>query len=340
MSAIRLLLAVLAFCAIAGASALAASGTPTAAHPQIVHVALMIRNLTAIDEVKENWQATGLLIAKWNVPRFRYQSRDLHDTHRDLLPAAIWTPSFEFTNEVSATPLRYVDLYARPDGTVELIQGFNAVLSTALDLRRFPFDSQRLPVVIEARGDDLDRTILVPDLPNSSIATGSYAGLAQWKPLAITATPGVVAGSAGNAKNVEFGVRVQRNSNSYIWKFILPLLLLVIVSWVTFWLSHEEFKTKDQLQSAVATLLIVVAFNVAASNLLPRTNYITYIDALLFTCFSFVVISIGAIVATHLLELNHSAERALLIRRLAGAVLPIAFIITQAMLFFSFRIEG
>jgi hypothetical protein len=109
---------------------------------------------------------------------------------------------------------------------------------------------------------------------------------------------------------------------------------------VTFWLSHEEFKTRDQLQSAVATLLIVVAFNITITNLLPRTEYITYIDALLFTCFIFVIIAIGAIVATHLLQLNHSEQTALRVRRLSGIVLPVAFLIAQVVLFLQFKIAG
>jgi hypothetical protein len=120
----------------------------------------------------------------------------------------------------------------------------------------------------------------------------------------------------------------------------VPLLLLVIISWVTFWLSHEEFRTKDQLTSAVSTLLIIVAFNITASSLLPKTDYITYIDALLFTSFAFVVISIGTIVGTHLLQINHSQQSALTVRRIAGYVLPIGFIITQAVLFFEFHIAG
>jgi hypothetical protein len=172
-------------------------------------------------------------------------------------------------------------------------------------------------------------------LPNQN-----YAALAQWVPVSLTERLVPVAGSASNANAVEFGLKVRRNPNSYIWKFIIPLILLVIISWVTFWLSHEEFKTKDQLQSAVATLLIIVAFNITATSSLPRTEYITYIDALLFTCFIFVVISIATIVGIHLLQLNRSAQRALPVRRLAGVILPIAFVITQAILFFTFHIGG
>jgi hypothetical protein len=324
-----------------GRNALASpiTNTPTDSHPAIVRVGLEIRNLTAIDESKENWQFTGLLIAKWNGPAFTFKPVRRGQRYRDL-PSTIWKPSLEFTNEVTPTNLRFIDLYAEPDGTIVYTQGFNATLSTNLDLRRFPFDVQTLPLVVQARGDDLDRTILRTDQQDSPLPRRAYAGLAQWIPVSLTARLGTVAGSAGSAKEVEFNLKVRRSPKSYILKSIVPLILLVIISWVSFWLSHEEFKTKDQLQSAVATLLIIVAFNIAATGVLPRTDYVTYIDAFLFTCFAFVVLAIGIIVGTHLLQINRSEERALRVRRIAGIALPVTFLLTQGVLFLTFHIAG
>ncbi|HEY2475588.1 MAG TPA: hypothetical protein VGI19_12430 [Candidatus Cybelea sp.] len=312
---------------------------PTDANPAVVRLGLDIRNLTAIDEVKENWQFNGLLVAKWSQPSLKYRPRGHGHLYRDL-PATIWKPTFEFTNEVTPTHFRFVDFYARPDGTVVYIQAFNATLSNNLDLRRFPFDYQLLPLVVQAEGDDIDRTILKADPGDSAFPDRPYAGLAQWVPVSLTVQLSTVEGNASRATEVEFRLKVQRNPKSYIWKFIVPLLLLVIISWVTFWLSHEEFKTKDQLQSAVATLLIIVAFNITATSLLPRTDYVTYIDALLFSSFIFVVISIATIVGTHLLQINYSQERALTVRKLAGILLPLSFIVTQALLFIGFRVAG
>lgn len=333
------LLAVLAFYACETGALASVSAAPTQAHPAVVHIGLVIRNLTAIDEVRENWQVTGLLVAKWSDPSLRYRLRGRGQLYRDL-PATIWKPGIEFTNEVTPTNFHFVDFYAEPDGTVVYTQTFNATLSTNLDLRRFPFDFQRLPLVVQARGDDLDRTIFRSDPQDSALPKRAYAGLAQWVPLSLTEHLNAVAGSASRANDVEFTLNVRRNPKSYIWKFIVPLLLLVVISWVTFWLSHEEFKTKDQLQSAIATLLIIVAFNITATSLLPRTEYITYIDALLFTCFVFVVVSIATIVGTHLLQINHSEKRALLVRKLAGVALPVTFVIAQAVLFFAFHVAG
>ncbi len=331
---------VLALCACASAARAATAGTePTPERPRAVRVGVVIRNIIAIDEVKENWQVNGLLVAKWNDPSLRYRPRGPEQLSREL-PSKMWKPDFEFTNEETATSFHFVDLYVQPDGTVTSTQRFTATLSTNSDLRRFPFDSQVLPVVVQASGDDLDTTILTPDQKDTSLSNRGYVGLAQWTPLSLTERLGTVDGSVRHAKDIEFSVKVRRNPRSYIFKFIVPLLLLVMISWVTFWLSHEEFKARDQLQSAVATLLIVVAFNITVSNLLPRTEYITYIDALLFTCFIFVIVAIGAIVLTHLLQINHSEKTALFVRRLAGIVLPVAFLVTQAILFFAFHIAG
>lgn len=337
---VLLSLTALAFCACeTGAHAASVGKAPTPEQPRTVRVGLRIRNIISIDEVKENWQLNGLLTAKWNDPSLRYRSRGRAQINREL-PTSIWKPDFEFTNEEAATTFHFVDLYAQPDGTVTYTQRFTATLSTNSDLRRFPFDSQLLPIVVQASGDDLDSTILKPDSKSTALSKRPYAGVAQWRPVSLTERLGIVAGSARGANDIEFDLRVQRNPKSYVLKFIVPLLLLVMISWVTFWLSHEEFKARDQLQSAVATLLIVVAFNITVSNLLPRTEYITYIDALLFTCFIFVIIAIGAIVLTHLLQINQSEKTALLVRRLSGVVLPVAFLITQAILFFGFHIIG
>ena len=333
------LLTALAFyaCSAHALAIVAPAASPTSS--TVVRVALAIRNLVAIDEVKESWQVTGLLIAKWSDPSLRYRPSGRGQFHRNL-PDSTWKPSLEFTNEDKPTDFRLVDFYVEPDGTVVYTQSFNATLSTDLDLRRFPFDSQRLPLVVQTRGEDLDRTILEADPQDCAVPKRGFVGLSQWNIGSLKTHVGTIEGSASRSTNVEFTLNVRRSPKPYILKFVVPLLLLVIISWVTFWLSHEEFKTKDQLTSAVSTLLIIVAFNITATSFLPRTDYITYIDALLFTCFVFVVISIATIVGIHLVEINHTQERALKARRIAGIVLPVAFLIAQAVLFFQFQIAG
>lgn len=328
-----------ALCAVAGCTGgvggVAFAAVPSESHPALVHIGLQIHNLAGIDEVKERWEVAGTLIASWRDPSLAYRPRNSGDRNREVTKPA-WHPVLVFRNEVAQTRFSNSDVYALPDGTVFQTQDFTAVLSTDLDLRRFPFDSETLPVVVEPGGEDADRVILQLDPKLCALPRAHYAEIAQWKITGLSGYPDTETLPGRTTRGIAFALAIQRNSNPYVWKFIIPLILLVIVSWVTFWLSQDEFTTKDQLSTAIATLLIIVAFNLVASNQLPKTNYITYIDAMLFASFVFVIIAIGFIVAIHLQRRDQ--RRALWLRRFAGAALPVSFLVTQALLFTSFRI--
>jgi heme/copper-type cytochrome/quinol oxidase subunit 4 len=313
----------------------APADAPTESHPATVHIGLQIRNLAGIDEVKERWEVSGTIIASWRDPSLTYRPRNALDRDRDVARST-WRPVLVFRNEIQQTKFTNPDIYTLPNGTVIYTQDFNAVLSTDLDLRRFPFDAESLPIVVEPGGEDTERVVLQFDPKLSAVAKAHYAELAQWKTVALTAHTDTESLAERATRAIAITLRIQRNSGPYIWKFIVPLVLLVIISWVSFWLSHEEFTTKDQLSAAIATLLVVVAYNLVASNQLPKTSYITYIDALLFVSFLFVIIAIGFIVAIHLQR--KSQGRALRLRRIAGVALPLSFLLAQALLIASFKI--
>src|SRR5579862_9631486 len=86
---LSLLSALATYALPSAALALPTGTTPTAEHPTVVSIGLVIRNLVAIDEVKENWQATGLLIARWSDPRLKYHPQGRGEFHRDV-PGASW----------------------------------------------------------------------------------------------------------------------------------------------------------------------------------------------------------------------------------------------------------
>jgi len=284
-------------------------------------LAIQIRNLAGVDEVKEQWQLTGRLIFRWKGGK------------------AAWRPRVSLVNEVTPAAIRDVEVYAERDGTMVVLQDLNATLSTDLDLTRFPFDAQNLPIVVEPVGMDADRTVLRFDSALSSVSRERYAELAQWKPVSLTARTYDDMAPERVIHGLAVGLHVKRNSTSYLWKFIVPLVLLVIISWVTFWLSPEVFTAKEQLATAVSTLLIIVAFTFVSSGLVPRTSYMTYLDALLFVSFVFVVVSIGFIVASHLLDVRFKAPvRALLVRQTAGVALPVLFFAAQAALLVWFKL--
>ena len=166
------LLTALAFYASASTALASTVGTePTQARPTVVRVGLVIRNVIAVDEVRENWQVSGSLVAKWTDRALRYRARGLRQLNRNL-PANTWKPDFEFTNEETPTTFHFVDLFTEPDGTVTYTQRLPATLSTSL---RFAPLSIRLSTLAARRSSQRRR-------PRSHDSEARSSGLGAVEP--------------------------------------------------------------------------------------------------------------------------------------------------------------
>ena len=59
-----------------------------------------------------------------------------------------------------------------------------------------------------------------------------------------------------------------RQTGYYVLKVILPLVLIVIMSWVVFWIDPNEPGT--QISVAVTSILTLVAYRFMIDSLLPN----------------------------------------------------------------------
>jgi len=73
---------------------------------------------------------------------------------------------------------------------------------------------------------------------------------------------------------------------------MLPILTLVVISWVVFWMSQETLARRAGVSST--TLLTVIAYQFIVSASLPRVAYLTIMDRLIL--FSFITIALTMVV--------------------------------------------
>jgi hypothetical protein len=68
----------------------------------------------------------------------------------------------------------------------------------------------------------------------------------------------------------------ERRSGYFVWKVILPLCLIVTMSWAVFWIDPSHFG--PQIGLSATSMLTLIAFQFAMSDMLPRLSYLTIMD--------------------------------------------------------------
>ena len=107
----------------------------------------------------------------------------------------------------------------------------------------------------------------------------------------------------------QFHLHAQRKTQYYSLRIFAPIAIIIIISWVTFFLRDY----RKRIDIAGGNLLIFIAFNFIVSSDLPRLSYLTFMDSMLFTAFFITGLTIIVNVMLRYMEVN---DRILLARRI------------------------
>jgi Neurotransmitter-gated ion-channel ligand binding domain/Neurotransmitter-gated ion-channel transmembrane region len=303
-----------------------------------VNVALHVLNLSDINEVTERFRLTGYLLAQWHDSRLAYQPSGPADRFRTLKPDSVWQPKLVIINVAAPRQVFERSLRVEPEGTVSYVERFDALVSSTFHLKSFPFDSQKLEILVHPFTNQQQFVIFTPSkLPVWAAAEfASYSSLDSWNFQSLTFRLSKAGSQLGSnaVSEARFDITVVRRYGFYLWKVFLPLLLMVIVSWSVFWFDPPE--VSSQVQIAVTTILTIIAFALAISLTLPRISYLTFADAFFLTCYIFAFVSMLELTAVHIAYRNESRALALKLRRTARWLVPTAYLITNTFLILHF----
>lgn len=308
-------------------------------HPLKVGIALVLLNITDIDEVGQRFHVNAYLFMTWQDPRLKNAQVSDRSKANNYTNAQIWSPTVELVNAVDPRQGIGTKMSADAEGVVNYTERFSATVTSKFALRSFPFDSQILNLVFRPYAGERKEFSLITDPRRSRIMPefSLYSSLASWDVQRLsTQNPIVEASDGGRVSEARFQVVMRRKSAFYVWKVILPLLLMVILSWAVFWIEVDDLST--QVQIAVTTVLTIIAFAFAISGNLPRVSYLTFIDAFFLTCYLFVFIAIAELMSVHVSHRTGGREIADRIRRHARWLVPVAFVGANTLLLLNFKI--
>ena len=190
------------------------------------------------------------------------------------------------------------------------VERFTATLQAPyFNFRQYPFDSQVFFVEVSSL---LPATFVEFSAMKDQSGLGEQLGEEEWVLFNPKMESSLVEGFTGlETSQVALSFEAKRHAIYYMLRILLPLLIILLVSWATFFL--EEYRRRIDMASA--NLLIFVAFNFAISSTLPRLGYLTFMDSILVGMFVITGSMVLVNIALRRLKLNNRENLARTIDR-------------------------
>lgn len=307
---------------------------PHNGHPITIKVGVYILNLVALDEVSQTFTCTGYLTETWQDPRLAFSPGAGQPGTRRYRREDIWFPLLQFDNSAAPRTLSSYLMVGTADGGVRYVEKFAVRISTNMKLRAFPFDSQHLEIYIHPFTGQESRIELTVDPLSTGLSTASYTPLPLWRTGRISYRSAHGDSGYERSSRVVFAIHVVRNSEYYTYRIFVPLALMVAVSWGVLWIPPDDLNS--QLLISVTTVLTLVAFSVALSNILPPVAYLTFYDVFFLVCFLFILSTIGEALIVHAVHRKRGPAGALKIRHVTRRLLPPLFFVIALLLAYAF----
>lgn len=257
--------------------------------PLQARVGVKIDQITEVDQQAETFSIVGRLRITWEDPALAFDPEPGEDPSRILTgaefigaarDAGILVPAFTVQNQQARRFAKQALVLWGADGRAAYLEEFTATLQAPhFDFCAYPFDRQTFYVHVLALTPE-EFVHFAPDPEFEGL--GPLLGEEEWRITATEASIGTVEGLTGlPSQRYSFALHVERERLYYVLRLILPLLLLIAVSWANLFL--DEYRRRIDI--AGANLLVLVAFNFTIGGDLPRLGYLTFLDALLSVLF-------------------------------------------------------
>jgi hypothetical protein len=305
------------------------------AGPTKINYAVWLGDVMRIDSVAQTFQTNFLLVLRWQDPSLKHPGPGA----KQFVLKEVWHPPLLIANESGDSKSSLPEVVdVSPDGTVVYRQRFIGSYTHRLDLRAFPFDHAMFRVQIVVPGHYVEELQFEPD--PSAVAAGMPNGVGRpesltmqdWRVLSTGAGPMPYPVSPKlQLAGFAFGFSAARNAQYYVIKVLLPLFLIVMMSWAVFWIEPSE--SGPQFSIAVTSMLTLIAYRFAVEANTPKLPYLTRLDAFILAATLLVFLSLIEVIIVTKLVKRDRLERARAIDRRCRWAVPLVFAVTTIVIF-------
>ncbi|XP_062333811.1 glycine receptor subunit alpha-3 isoform X2 [Osmerus eperlanus] len=276
--------------------------------PVNVSCNIFINSFGSIAETTMDYRVNIFLRQQWNDPRLAYS--EYPDDSLDLDPSmldSIWKPDLFFANEKGAhfhevtTDNKLLRIFK--NGNVLYSIRLTLTLSCPMDLKNFPMDVQTCIMQLESFGYTMNDLIFEWQ-ENGPVQVADGLTLPQFllkdeSDLRYCTKHY----NTGKFTCIEVRFHLERQMGYYLIQMYIPSLLIVILSWVSFWINMDAAPARVAL--GITTVLTMTTQSSGSRTSLPKVSYVKAIDIWMAVCLLFVFSALLEYAAVNFVSRQH-----------------------------------
>uniref|UniRef100_W5NE11 Glycine receptor, alpha 4a n=1 Tax=Lepisosteus oculatus TaxID=7918 RepID=W5NE11_LEPOC len=271
---------------------------------------IFINSFGSVTETTMDYRLNVFLRQQWSDPRLAYS--EYPDDSLDLDPSmldSIWKPDLFFANEKGAnfhevtTDNKLLRIFK--NGNVLYSIRLTLTLSCPMDLKNFPMDIQTCTMQLESFGYTMN-DLIFEWLDEGPVQVAEGLTLPQFllkdeKDLGYCTKYYNTA--EGKFTCIEVKFHLERQMGYYLIQMYIPSLLIVILSWVSFWINMDAAPARVGL--GITTVLTMTTQSSGSRASLPKVSYVKAIDIWMAVCLLFVFAALLEYAAVNFVSRQH-----------------------------------
>jgi len=275
-----------------------------------VEVGLKLQQIVNIDQPNEIMNDVGTIKLEWTDPALAFNPDDCSCDSRFYTENSYnkfledvkgkW-PDFTFFNQQGNrwSQNRLIEIEA--NGHVTYLERFSSNFQVDFDWSKFPFDTQDFYIKVDML------------YPEDEYIFALMEGFSEIDPnhgedeFVLTDFDTQISSEISSTQEpisrFTFHFSAPRHLDYYIFRILIPILLIISVSYITFFLKDYS----RRIEIATGNLLLFIAFSFSLGDNYPRMGYLTFLDAIM--AITFIINTLVVALNVYFKYLEQKGER-------------------------------
>ncbi|XP_072754835.1 gamma-aminobutyric acid receptor subunit alpha-6 isoform X1 [Anoplolepis gracilipes] len=268
--------------------------------PTVVKTNILIRSMGPVSELDMDYSMDCYFRQSWRDSRLSFLGPIKSLSLSIKMLERIWRPDTYFYNGKHS----YVHTITVPNKLLRISQDGDILYSMRLtikakcpmELRNFPMDRQSCPLIMGSYAYTSGQLVYEWQ-EGSSVNFVPGMALSQFDLMGSPYRNLTFVRREGEFSVLQVSFNLQRHTGYFLIQVYVPCVLIVVLSWVSFWIHREA--TSDRVGLGITTVLTLSTISLDSRTDLPKVRYATALDWFLLMSFGYCIATLLEFAGVH-----------------------------------------